>query len=60
MMLYRETYYNEEAKEQAEEQGNERLEINIAKHRNGATKKVYVAFEADTNAIFNIKYNAND
>ena len=57
MMLYRESYYNEEAKEQARESGTERLEINLAKHRNGATGRVYVAFEADTNALYNIAPN---
>ena len=57
MMLYRESYYNEEAKEQAKESGTERLEINLAKHRNGATGRVYVAFEADTNALYNIAPN---
>ena len=47
----------EEAKEQARESGTERLEINLAKHRNGATGRVYVAFEADTNALYNIAPN---
>ena len=54
MMLYRDSYYNEAAKEEAERTNNESLEINIAKHRNGATRKVYLAFQANTNSIFNI------
>ncbi len=54
MLLYRESYYNQEAKDEAEKTGNERLEINIAKHRNGATRKVYLAFEGATNALYNI------
>lgn len=54
MMLYREAYYDDAAKEKANESGNEKLEINIAKHRNGATRKVEVAFEANTNALFNV------
>jgi len=54
MLLYRDSYYNEEAKAAMEEEGSERLEVNIAKHRNGATRKVYLAFEANTNALFNL------
>lgn len=54
MMLYREAYYDDAAKEAANESGSEKLEINIAKHRNGATRKVDVAFEANTNALYNI------
>lgn len=55
MMLYREAYYDDKAKESAQETGSERLEINIAKHRNGATTKIDVAFEAATNALYNIE-----
>lgn len=54
MMLYRESYYDEKAKEAADASGSERLEINVAKHRNGATRKLYLAFEAATNALYNI------
>ena len=57
MMLYRESYYDEKAKAAADESGSERLEINIAKHRNGATRKVYVAFVGATNALYNIENN---
>ena len=57
MMLYRESYYDEAAKEEADKTGSERLEINIAKHRNGAVRKVYLAFEAPTNALYNIQVN---
>ena len=57
IMLYRESYYDEAAKEEADKTGSERLEINIAKHRNGAVRKVYLAFEAPTNALYNIQVN---
>ncbi len=60
MMLYREAYYDDELREQAQEAGTEKLEINIAKHRNGATKKVYVAFEGSTNALYNIAPQSNN
>lgn len=55
MMLYRESYYDEEAKAEADKNGSERLEINIAKHRNGATKRLLFAFEPPTNALYNIE-----
>ncbi len=54
LMLYREAYYKEDAREAAKESGSERLEINIAKHRNGSTGRVVVAFEGATNALYNI------
>jgi replicative DNA helicase len=54
MLLFRESYYDEKIKEEADRNGNERLEINIAKHRNGATRKVFLAFEGPTNALYNI------
>ncbi len=54
MLLYRDSYYNEEAKELARQNGSEELEINVAKHRNGATRRINVAFEADTNALMNL------
>jgi replicative DNA helicase len=54
MMLYRDSYYNQAAREEARRTGTEPLEINIAKHRNGATDTIRVAFEADTNAIYNL------
>ena len=55
MMLYRESYYDDKIKEEAKEKGSERLEINIAKHRNGSTGKMDLAFEANTNALYNVE-----
>lgn len=54
LMLFREAYYDEALREQAQKEGTERLEINIAKHRNGATRRIYLAFEGTTNALYNI------
>lgn len=59
MLLFRESYYDEQAKAAADASGSERLEINIAKHRNGATKKVFVAFAGATNALYNIDTQQN-
>ena len=55
MLLYRDAYYNEEAKKLADETGTELLEINVAKHRNGATRRFNVVFEAATNALMNLE-----
>lgn len=57
MMLYRDSYYNAESKEKANETGSEVIEVNIAKHRNGATKVVEMAFEGKTNAFYNIDHS---
>ncbi len=58
MLLFRKSYYDSEAKEEAERTGSEELEINIAKHRNGATRRITLAFEANTNALMNIERHA--
>jgi len=52
MFLYREDYYK---KDQSEEEQNlpERTEVNIAKHRNGATGKVDLAFAKSISAFYN-------
>ena len=52
MFLYREDYYN---KDNTEEEQNlpERTEVNIAKHRNGATGNVDLAFSKAISAFYN-------
>lgn len=57
MMLYRDSYYNKEAKEKANEVGTEIIEVNIGKHRNGATGTVELAFEGRTNAFYNVDHS---
>ena len=52
MFLYRDAYYKRE------ENGNlerEDVELNLAKHRNGPTNTVKLAFEKDINAFYGIK-----
>ena len=56
MMLYREAYYNEEAKKAAQENNSEKIEVIVAKHRNGETRTFELAFEASTNTCMNIAY----
>ncbi len=60
MMLYRDSYYNQELKESLGPNESEPLEINVAKHRNGATRRINVAFEASTNALMNIEMNREE
>lgn len=49
MFLYRDEYYN---KDKAEEDVPDRTEVNIAKHRNGATRVIELAFKKSVNAFF--------
>jgi replicative DNA helicase len=58
MMLYRDSYYNDAAKLEADKTGSEPLELNIAKHRNGATRMIKLMFEPRTNALMNIAHES--
>ncbi len=60
MMLYRPAYYDEKLRDEAQQNGTERLEINIAKFRNGATGKINLAFEGATNALYNIENHQSE
>ena len=60
MLLYREAYYKEELREMANQSGQEKLEINIAKHRNGATGKFEVVFANSTFAIYNLSNDTQE
>lgn len=57
LFLYRDAYYNRE-----ENASNERedVELLIAKHRNGPTGKVTLAFEKEINAFYGIKNSIED
>lgn len=50
LFLYREEYY----KQQEVQQPREDVELNIAKHRNGPTGTIKLAFEKDYNAFYSI------
>ena len=54
LFLYRESYY----KREEEEKQTEVTEIIIAKHRNGATGSINIAFERNINAFYNISETA--
>lgn len=60
MLLYREAYYKEELREMANQNGQEKLEINVAKHRNGATGKFEVVFANKTFAIYNLSNDTQE
>ena len=57
MFLYREDYYKRE-----EERNNERedVELILAKHRNGPTGNLKLAFEKNINAFYGIKNNLEE
>ena len=57
MFLYREDYYKRE-----EERNNERedVELILAKHRNGPTGNLKLAFEKSINAFYGIKNNVEE
>ena len=57
IMLYRDAYYKEELREASSQSGQEDLELNIAKHRNGAVRKITMKFEPATNCILNIAWD---
>ena len=52
LFIYREDYYNREEEKQQEER--EDVELIIAKHRNGPTGTVKLAFERNINAFYSI------
>lgn len=55
MFLYRDEYYQREKSEAA----LEKTEINIAKHRNGPTRTLELAFERNINAFYNYENQEN-
>jgi len=65
MFLYRDEYYErfkaEDGNEKPVEDGeSETVEINIAKHRNGATKKIELSFQRNINAFYEIDFVRKD
>lgn len=59
MLLYRPAYYDrkgEGAEAQVDKNASETLEVNVAKHRNGATRTIQLAFTGSTNAIMSVEY----
>ena len=57
MFLYREEYYKREEERQEE---REDVELIIAKHRNGPTGQIKLAFEKNINAFYGIKNNVEE
>ena len=57
LFLYRDAYYNRDAINESE---TEEVELQIAKHRNGPTGKVSLAFKRETNAFFGLKKNEGE
>lgn len=60
MFLYREEYYGKDKEDDKKDPNTtEKTEVNIAKHRNGATAKVELAFQKAISAFFNIAKEAH-
>ncbi len=57
LFLYRDAYYNRDAVSEAE---TEEVELQIAKHRNGPTGKISLAFKRETNAFYGLKKNEGE
>ena len=57
MFLYREEYYKHEQEKQNE---REDVELILAKHRNGPTGEIKLAFEKNINAFYGIKNNVEE
>lgn len=55
MFLYRESYYAKE--EEQQQKPTDQTDVDIAKHRNGATGKVELAFQKSISAFFNIAHD---
>lgn len=55
MFLYREEYYSKEKDaDKKDPSATEKTDVDIAKHRNGATAKIELAFQKSISAFFNI------
>ncbi len=52
MFLYRDDYYNKDKTEEQQD-APERTDVDIAKHRNGATGRVELAFAKNISAFYN-------
>lgn len=57
LFLYRDAYYN---RDEHQDEAREDVELSIAKHRNGATGVVSLAFEREINAFYGIKKMSED
>ena len=54
LFLYREEYYSKEKDDKKDASATEKTDVDIAKHRNGATAKIELAFQKSISAFFNI------
>lgn len=56
MFLYRDEYYNKEENQQDNTSSTDKTDVDIAKHRNGATGRIELAFQKSISAFFNIAH----
>lgn len=57
MFLYRDEYYNKEENDDTPANATDTTDVDIAKHRNGATARIQLAFQKSISAFFNIAHN---
>lgn len=57
MFIYRENYYNREKKEEEANNPREDVELSLAKHRNGPTGTVMLAFERDISCFYGVQHH---
>ena len=59
IFLYRDEYYSKDKDKEENKDATDKTDIDIAKHRNGATGRIHLAFQKSISAFFNI-FNDND
>ena len=57
MFLYRDEYYNKDENSQEDAETTNTTDVDIAKHRNGATGRIQLAFQKNISAFYNIAHS---
>lgn len=57
MFLYRDEYYNKDENSQEDAETTNTTDVDIAKHRNGATGRIRLAFQKNISAFYNIAHS---
>ena len=54
---YRDEYYNKDENSQEDAETTNTTDVDIAKHRNGATGRIQLAFQKNISAFYNIAHS---
>lgn len=57
MFLYRDEYYNKDENSQEDAETTNTTDVDITKHRNGATGRIQLAFQKNISAFYNIAHS---